>query len=314
MSKERILVVEDAADILNMLNIYLSTQGYEVMPAMRGQIALDIARKTPPHLALLDVNLPDMEGYDIGKALRQNARTRHIPIIFLTARGEKQDRIRGLGEVQADHYFVKPFDLEEVATVVQTSLARAKQRSLTHPVTGLPTAELINDQYRALLSAPNWALGHIQINGFESFTKAYGAVAGEATLKFTALLIAEIIGDLGRTEDFAGQQIVGPAFVITSAPDQIRAIVQRIAERFDDEISAHYDYQDRRNGYITVTDEDGSERKAPLMSLSIGVIASGDGPFYDLRELTESVEETRQRALSGARDQKNKSAVAFGRV
>ena len=61
-------------------------------------LSANTCRKTPPSLALLDVNLPDMEGYDIGKTLRSSARTRHIPIIFLTARGEKQDRIKGLGE------------------------------------------------------------------------------------------------------------------------------------------------------------------------------------------------------------------------
>ena len=99
MSKDKILVVEDAPDISSLLKIYFTSQGYEVMTAMRGQIALEICRKTPPNLALLDVNLPDMEGYDIGKSLRQSARTRHIPIIFLTARGEKQDGERTNHEV-----------------------------------------------------------------------------------------------------------------------------------------------------------------------------------------------------------------------
>ena len=72
-----------------------------------------------PNLALLDVNLPDMEGYDIGKVLRSSARTRHIPIIFLTARGEKGDRIRGLGEVQAEYYIVKPFEVAEPERLVE---------------------------------------------------------------------------------------------------------------------------------------------------------------------------------------------------
>ena len=114
MSKERILVVEDQADISSLLKIYFTSQGYEVFTAMRGSVALEICNKTPPNLALLDVNLPDMEGYDIGKSLRASPRTRHIPIIFLTARGERTDRLRGLGEVQAQYYIVKPFDIEEL--------------------------------------------------------------------------------------------------------------------------------------------------------------------------------------------------------
>lgn len=142
-AQRKILVVEDAPDISSLLKIYFTSQGYEVMTAMRGQAALDMCRKTAPNLALLDVNLPDMEGYDIGKALRRSVRTRHIPIIFLTARGERLDRLRALGEIQATAYIVKPFDIEEVHAIIKEALDRARQKNLAHPVTNLPTAALI---------------------------------------------------------------------------------------------------------------------------------------------------------------------------
>ncbi|MBK9942271.1 MAG: response regulator [Kouleothrix sp.] len=314
MSKDKILVVEDAPDISSLLKIYFTSQGYEVMTAMRGQVALDICRKTPPNLALLDVNLPDMEGYDIGRALRQSARTRHIPIIFLTARGEKQDRIRGLGEVQAEYYIVKPFDIEEVHTIVKGALDRARQKNLAHPVTNLPTAELINEQYRMLVASSGWALAQAHINGFEMFTQAYGAVVGEDVLKFTALMLNEVINELGSPNDFIGQMVVGPDFVVTSAPESLRAISARLCERFDAEIGLQYNYKDRRNGYIVVNDEQGNQRQVPLMSLSIGVLTSDDGPFYDIRELSETVEDVRQHALSEARELGRKSHVSYGRL
>ena len=313
MTKEKILVVEDAPDISSLLKIYFTSQGYEVMTAMRGAVALDMCRKTPPNLALLDVNLPDMEGYDIGKSLRQGARTRHIPIIFLTARGEKQDRLKGLGEVQAEYYIVKPFDIEEVHTIVKGALERTRQKNLTHPVTNLPTAELINEQYRSLLASSGWALAQVQINGFDTFTHAYGAVVGEEVLKFTALLLSEAVNEQGRPEDFVGQLVVGPAFVLTSAPDVMPQILNKLCERFDAEIGLHYNFKDRKNGLITITDEQGTTRQVPLMSLSIGVLTSDDGPFYDIRELSETAEEVRQRALSEARELGKKSHVSFGR-
>lgn len=314
MSKDKILVVEDAPDISSLLKIYFTSQGYEVLTAMRGHVALDICRKTPPNLALLDVNLPDMEGYDIGKTLRQSARTRHIPIIFLTARGEKQDRIRGLGEVQAEYYIVKPFDIEEVHTIVKGALDRARQKNLAHPVTNLPTAELINEQYRQLVASPGgWALAQAHINGFETFTQAYGAVVGEDVLKFTALMLNEVINELGGPSDFIGQMVVGPDFVITSTPEHLRAICTRMCERFDAEIGLQYNYKDRRNGYITANDEQGNPRQVPLMSLSIGVLTSADGPFYDIRELSETVEDARQHALVEARELGRKSHISYGR-
>jgi DNA-binding response OmpR family regulator len=313
VSKDKILVVEDAPDISSLLKIYFTSQGYEVMTAMRGQLALDICRKTPPNLALLDVNLPDMEGYDIGKALRSSARTRHIPIIFLTARGEKQDRIKGLGEVQAEYYIVKPFDIEEVHTIVKGALDRTRQKNLAHPVTNLPTAELINEQYRHLVSSSGWALAQAHINGFELFTQAYGAVVGEDVLKFTALMLNEVINELGTPDDFIGQMVVGPDFVVTSKPENLRAIVSKLCERFDAEIGLQYNYKDRRNGYIVVNDEHGNPKQVPLMSLSIGVLTSDDGPFYDIRELSETVEDVRQHALAEARELGRKSNVSYGR-
>lgn len=313
VTKERILVVEDAPDISSLLKIYFTSQGYEVQTAMRGQAALDICRKSPPNLALLDVNLPDMEGYEIGKALRQSTRTRHIPVIFLTARGEKQDRLKGLGEVQAENYIVKPFDIEEVHVIVKGALDRARQKNLAHPVTNLPTAELINEQYRALIAGNGWALATIHINGFETFTQVYGAVVGEDVLKFTALLIGDVINEFGSPNDFIGQMVLGPDFVLTSAPDRMSTICDKLVERFDADIGLHYNYKDSRNGYLVVQDDQGMPRQVPLMSLSIGVLTSDDGPFYDIRELSETAEDARQKAQAEARDQGRKSYVSYGR-
>jgi DNA-binding response OmpR family regulator len=314
VAKEKILVVEDQPDISSLLKIYFTSQGYEVMTAMRGQVALEICRKTPPNLALLDVNLPDMEGYDIGKALRASPRTRHIPIIFLTARGERRDRLIGLGEVQAQYYIVKPFDIEEVHTIVKNQLEEARRKNQLHPVTNLPTADIINDQLRGLLSSEGWALALLHINGFETFTQVYGSVVGEDVLKFTALLLNEVVNELGGQEDFVGQMVVGPDFVLTSAPDRVRLVVERLLSRFDEEIGLHYNYKHRKQQYLEVTDENGAPRQVPLMSLSVGVLTSQDGPFYDIRELSETAEETRQKALSQAREQNRRSAVFQGRA
>jgi DNA-binding response OmpR family regulator len=313
VSKERILVVEDQADISSLLKIYFTSQGYEVFTAMRGSAALEICSKTPPNLALLDVNLPDMEGYDIGKALRASPRTRHIPIIFLTARGERTDRLRGLGEVQAQYYIVKPFDIEEVHTIVRNQLEESRRKNQLHPVTNLPTADLINEQLRTLLATQGWAMALVHINGFETFTQSYGSVVGEDVLKFTALLLNEALNEQGGNEEFIGQMVVGPSFVITSTPERIRPICERLLVRFDDEIGLHYNFRHRKQGFIEVLDDSGMSRQVPLMSLSIGVLTSADGPFYDIRELSETAEETRQRAVQQGREQGRRSSVAYGR-
>ena len=84
MGKARLLVVEDDNDISNMLDIFFKSQGYDVDIAPRGEVALEKTRKVMPHLIVLDIMLPDIDGYEVCQRLRTNSRTSHIPVIFLT--------------------------------------------------------------------------------------------------------------------------------------------------------------------------------------------------------------------------------------
>ncbi|WP_029214749.1 response regulator [Kallotenue papyrolyticum] len=296
MPNETLLIVEDAPDIQTLLKIYFSSHGYEVHTAGRGSEALELLRRLTPHLALLDVNLPDMLGYDIGRAIRANPRTRNLPIIFLTARTEKRDIMVGLGEVEADAYVAKPFDIELLHLEVRNALKRSRQRAQMHPVTNLPTAEAITEQLRALLNRQDWALASMRIEHFDEFTQGYGSLSGEDVLKFTAMLLNDALAELGQTDDFVGHLSTGPEFVLITTPERGRAMIERVVARFDDEIGLHYSYHDRKNGAMKLVDADGSERSVPFMSLAIGLLDARHGPFYDIRELTEAVENARQSA------------------
>ena len=312
MSNEKILVVEDGPDISSLLKLYFTAQGYEVLTATRGKTAVELCKTNPPNLALLDVGLPDMDGYEVGKAIRAGRTTRHIPIIFLTAHGERKDRLKGLGEVQAQYYIVKPFDIEEVHTIVKNLLEEARRKNQRHPVTDLPTAELISDHLRSLIHTDGWSLAMVRINGFEQFTQIYGSVVGEDVLKFVAQLLHETLDTVGSDDDFIGQIAVGPDFIITAAPERLKAICEQLITRFDEGISVHYAYRDRKRGYIEVPDDNGEPRQFPFMTLSIVVLTAADGQFSDIRMLTETVEEIRSRHQS-ADDKQAKSVVQYAK-
>mgnify|MGYP001160625055 CR=1 FL=1 len=94
MSKARLLIVEDDVDISNMLKIYFSSQGYEIETALRGNEALEKTRQAMPHLIVLDIMLPDINGYEVCRQLRKDKETARVPILMLTARGEEEDRIQ----------------------------------------------------------------------------------------------------------------------------------------------------------------------------------------------------------------------------
>ena len=123
MGKARLLIVEDDVDISNMLKIYFGGLGYDVDTAMRGSEALEKTRQVLPHLIVLDIMLPDIDGYEVCRRLRQSTHTRHIPVIFLTQRDERSDRLQGL-ELGADDYMTKPFSPKELVARVRAMLRR----------------------------------------------------------------------------------------------------------------------------------------------------------------------------------------------
>jgi PleD family two-component response regulator len=294
MSKGRILVVEDDADISNMLRIYFSGQGYDVQVAPRGGQALAMTRQQIPHLIVLDIMLPDMDGYAVCKELRTTTRTSHIPIIFLTQRDERSDKIAGL-ELGADDYITKPFDIEELRLRVQGAIRRSERESLTDPRSGLPAGRLIEQELRKLLRSPGWSYLDIRLNHFDAFNEVYGSIAGNEVLRFVALLINEIVETHGTTNDFIGHAL-GDNFVIITTPQAAPGIQQELTRRFNEEIASHYAFPDRQRGHLLVPQTDGSERKAPFMTLAIGVVSDQTHSFSDIREITEMAAEARRQA------------------
>lgn len=296
MSKGRILVVEDDNDISNMLKIYFSAQGYEVTVAGRGNDALERTRKQLPNVIVLDIMLPDIDGYEVCTRLRRNLRTSHVPIIFLTQKDERSDRIAGL-ELGADDYITKPFDIEELRLRVQGAMRRAERESLTNPTTGLPSGKMIEEQLRSLMRRKDWGLLYVGVNEIDSFTDVYGFVAGDEVLRFTALLLGEVDDKLGGSDDFIGH-IGGDDFLLIATQDKVAAIADSITQRFAQEIGSHYSFKDRERGYIVVKDADGTERHAPLMKLCAGVVLATDYDFTDIREITEVSAEVRRKACA----------------
>lgn len=121
---ERVLIVDDDPDILRLVSYNLGQAGFEIVTASTGRKALDIAQKQPPDLIILDVMLPDVDGMEVCRTLRQQSPSRRIPIIMLTARGEEIDRVVGF-ELGADDYVAKPFSPRELVLRVKSILRRS---------------------------------------------------------------------------------------------------------------------------------------------------------------------------------------------
>ncbi len=288
MSNGRILVVEDDFDISNMLRIFFTGQGYQVEVAARGGDALEQCRKQLPDLIVLDIMLPDMDGYAVCSELRTTTRTSHIPIIFLTQRDERSDRIAGL-ELGADDYITKPFDIEELKLRVRTAIRTHQRLNMTDPKTGLPSGRLIEDQLRDLMRSKDWSLILLGIENMAPFNDEYGFVAGDEVLRFAAMILNEVIDEKGTLDDFIGHASNDTFIVITKTAD-VPTIVETLRQRFNEGIQSHYNFIHREQGGIELPD--GS--LSPLMRLSIGVVSDQTQRFTDIREITETAAELRR--------------------
>jgi two-component system phosphate regulon response regulator PhoB len=181
MSRERILVVDDEEDLLELVNYNLSREGFRVECVATGEAALSAARKNLPDLIVLDLLLPSVDGLEICRRLKGDEKTKHIPIIMLTAKSEESDMVAGL-ELGADDYMTKPFSPRVLLARVKAILRRkAKQASddaviqirelVIHPgrhevLVGGKPIELTYTEFRLLhflARKPGWAFTRSQI-------------------------------------------------------------------------------------------------------------------------------------------------------
>ena len=236
-----LLFVTADIDIGNFTKIYFVGMGWDVYLAVSGSDALKIASRVSPQLIILDLNLPDMDGLEVYRGLRTNTRTAHIPMIFLThkkeEKGEDHLPLRAIQELtsNADDYITKPFDIEELKLRVQAALRRSEGENLIDPLSRLPTGRLIGDQLRRMVQRPDWRLLEARINNFEPFRDVYGIEAGNDVIRFTAMLLGEVIDQLGTTSDFIGHG-GDDNFIIVTKEEKADAIKARLTERFNREI------------------------------------------------------------------------------
>ncbi|HMV28410.1 MAG TPA: response regulator, partial [Anaerolineales bacterium] len=282
----------------NMLKIYFTGLQYDVDVANRGRDALEKTRQVLPHLIVLDIMLPDIDGYEVCRTLRTNTRTSHIPVIFLTQKDERSDKLQGL-ELGADDYITKPFDIEELKLRVQGAIRRAERESLTDPRSGLPAGRLIEEQLRRIIREKSWALLDLRVNNFEAFKDVYGFVAGDDVMRFAAMLIGEVVDELGTPNDFIGHA-GGDNFIIITTNEAAPLIRQKIKDRFAEEVQSHYNFIDRQQGFIQAPKAEGGVDKVGFMTFSAGLVSPELQSFADIREITELAAEARRQDTATA--------------
>ncbi len=242
-AKNKILIVEDDLDVADMLNAYFRVQGYEVFTVNWGEDGVRACQTSQPDLVILDIRLPDIDGYEVARRLRTSRRTQSIPIIFLTEKREHAEQLAGL-ELGADDYITKPFDVQELRLRVRNTLRRASQDSLTNPVTGVPDGTLVDEHLRDCLQKPGWSILLVSLENLDTFREAYGFVASDDVLRAVSLMVQNSMHEAGNSEDFLGH--LSPTdFSLITTPDKIELLQARSRSRLEQSLDYFYPIKDR---------------------------------------------------------------------
>jgi DNA-binding response OmpR family regulator len=275
--KSKILVVEDDLDVAEMLNAYFRVQGYEVFTVNWGEDGVRACQTISPDLVVLDIRLPDIDGYEVARRLRTDRRTQDVPIIFLTEKRDRADRLHGL-ELGADDYITKPFDVQELRLRVRNALRRATQGSLNNPVSGLPDGALVDEKLSELIQKGKWSLFLVSIRNLDVFRDAYGFVASDDVLRAISLMIHNAMREVGDADDFVGH-LTSTDFVLLVHPGKLPALQERVRTRLEQSLDYFYPIKDR----------DQVSKRADRLIIKVVDVPSDGGRFNEVDALKKEL-------------------------
>jgi DNA-binding response OmpR family regulator len=233
---KKIFFVEDDDDLAEMLSGYFSAHGFMVARSAWGEEAVARMEAEVPDVVVLDIRLPDIDGYEVCRRLRRGRRTNHLPVIFLTERRERADRLAGL-ELGAVDYITKPFDIHELRLRVRNALRRGALRALHNPLTGLPEGTLVQSQLKAMLRQPDWGLVLVQVGGLERFRERYGFVAADDVTRAVSVMLTNAVDEHENGETPFIGHADNAGFVIITTAASCQRLEQRCRARVEPSIT-----------------------------------------------------------------------------
>lgn len=296
--KRKVLVVDDDPGVRMICREVLENAGYVVREAEDGEHALTEGLRFRPELILLDLMMPDCDGFQAAKRFRADRATAMTPIIFVSARGQTADKVRAF-KLGAEDYLVKPFDSAELVARVEKALERKDRQLGASPTTALPGAGAIEAEIeRRLRDGGDYAFCYLDLDNLKSFNDYYGIAKADGVIRQTGDLVREVVSREGSAGDFIGH-IAGDDFVFISTADRVDRICQTICRTFDRLVPLYYNKIDRERGYIETHDRYGVLRKFPIMSVSIAALTlmrGGRPAFLTYADLAAAAAEEKQRA------------------
>ena len=233
IKRRKVLLIDDEITLLEVMKTNLEIEGYEVVTEMSGETGLVSAVVDQPDVIVLDIMMPDVDGWEICRRLRADPRTKYIPIIMLTALDETHHIVRGF-ECGADDYLAKPFENAELFARIKSVLTKAGRGMAVDPMTNLPGKHQIYEETRKRLERRGqfFAFIYIDISNLRIINYRFGVARGDMVIRRVADILRELaipdqefIGYMGEDD-----------FVVLTVPLRVRQIFNGLTRGFDDSL------------------------------------------------------------------------------
>jgi diguanylate cyclase (GGDEF)-like protein len=291
----RVLVVDDDPAIRAICAEVLRSQGYAVDEAGSCEEARRIVVERRPQVLLVDVQLPDGDGFGLLEALAPQRAADPFAVVFLSARGETADKVRGL-RLGADDYLTKPFDAQELVARIDAVVRRREAALHASPMTRLPGGRAIDREVERRLEArAPFALSYVDLDHLKVYNDTYGYAKADGVILQTAGILRDAVARHGGEGAFLGH-VGGDDFVILTPRERASRVCSEVVSAFDRVIPLYYERDDRERGSIEAVDRFGVRRSFPLLSISIATVHAPAGRFPAHAELARAAAQLKERA------------------
>ena len=297
--RPRVLMADDQTELLYLMKEMVEFAGFEVITATDGVEAMQAVFETNPDIIVLDYSMPRKNGLEVAQDLKNNPLFAHIPIIIVTAYGEKQAKLKGLG-MGIDDYLIKPVDADELVARIRMILKRNRQVLDTNPLSRLPGNPSIQARVeREIAKGAEFAVLYLDLNNFKAYNDIYGFEAGDRVIKATANLLVKLTIQNENSQDFIGH-IGGDDFIVVTEYARAEELAKRILHGFDEIAPSFYSKSDRERGHIVATDRQGNIKKFPFISIAIGIVHNSGRPLHSFAQVSNIGSELKKGAKAGA--------------
>lgn len=300
----KILVIDDSIEHIKIL-IELLEKQYDVYFAKSGQQGLTLLPEINPDLILLDIVMPEMDGFAVCREIKRDPRWNNTPVIFISAQNEDEDEAAGL-ELGAIDYVTKPFKPAIVKARIRNHLQlRAAMLELerlyslaldANPITGLAGNNTIHRYIENRLNEnESFSVAYADIDNFKAFNDKYGFGRGDEVIRFTAETLNKAVEKSTSTNCFVGH-IGGDDFILVVPSEHCHFITEAVVRLFDRGITSFYNKEDSENHCIKSVNRLGEPQTFPIMTISLAVVDLGTGKYTTFLEVNDACAELKKQA------------------